>query len=50
MPGAIAYIKSPNPKWATLKDCVEFPCSAPLNVLFDFQKTKYNTGTLMNYG
>jgi hypothetical protein len=39
MPGAMAYIKSPNPGWANLKDCVEFPCTAPLNILFDFQKT-----------
>lgn len=36
MPTALAYIKSPNPGWANLKDCVEFPCSAPLNILFDF--------------
>ena len=39
MPGAMAYFSSPNPGWANLKDCVEFPCSAPLNVLFDFTDT-----------
>jgi len=45
-----AYMTDPNPGWANLKDCVEFPCSAPLNILFDFQDTKYNTGSLINYG
>jgi len=50
MPAAMAYIKAPNPGWANLKDCVEFPCTAPLNILFDFQKTKYNLGTKMNHG
>jgi hypothetical protein len=39
MPDALAYIKAPDPKWANLKDCVEFPCTAPLNILFDFKKT-----------
>lgn len=50
MPGAMAFIKHPNPGWANLKDCVEFPCTAPLNILFDFQKTKYSLGTATNYG
>jgi hypothetical protein len=49
-PGAMAYLKAPNPGWANLKDCVEFPCTAPLNVLFDFKDTKYNIGSLSNYG
>jgi hypothetical protein len=49
-PGAMAYIMPPKPGWANLKDCVEFPCTAPLNVLFDFKDTKYNIGSLTNYG
>ena len=35
-PGALAYLKAPNPGWANLKDCNEFPCTAPANVLFSF--------------
>ena len=50
MPGAMAYIKSPAPGWANLKDCVEFPCTAPLNILFDFENTRYSKGSAMNHG
>lgn len=49
-PGAMAYIKSPDPGWENLTDCVEFPCTAPLNILFDFKNTKYNVGSLTNFG
>jgi len=48
-PSAMAYIKSPDPAWANLKDCIEFPCTAPLNILFDFQNTKYS-GSSLNHG
>lgn len=38
-PGALAYIMHPLEEWANPKDCVEFPCTAPLNVLFSFKNT-----------
>jgi len=31
---AIAYIDENNPSWANIKDCGDFPCTAPANVLF----------------
>ena len=46
----MAYIVHPNPGWANKGDCVEFPCSAPNNILFDFAKTQYNLGSRINYG
>ena len=46
----MAYIMPPNPAWANLKDCVEFPCTAPANILFTFKNTKYNVGSLVNFG
>ena len=49
-PGALAYLKAPNPGWANLKDCNEFPCTAPANVLFSFQNTQYNIGSKIDYG
>jgi len=33
---ALSYIMDPNPGWANVKDCGNFPCTAPLNVLFTF--------------
>jgi hypothetical protein len=30
---AIAYLDDPQPGWANIKDCGEFPCTAPSNVL-----------------
>jgi len=30
---AIAYLDDPDPGWANIKDCGEFPCTAPSNVL-----------------
>jgi len=32
----IAYMAEPNPGWANLKDCGDFPCTAPLNSLISF--------------
>ena len=49
-PNAMAFIRSPPEAWANLKDCVEFTCTAPWNILFDFKDTKYNIGSLTNYG
>jgi hypothetical protein len=38
---AMAYIMEPPAKWANIKDCGAFPCTAPLNVLFTFENTKF---------
>lgn len=40
--GAFATLSDPNPGWANLKDCGDFPCTAPSNILFHF---KSNTWT-----
>lgn len=39
--GSVAYIDSPNPDWANLMDCGNYPCSAPLNILVSFQDSKF---------
>jgi hypothetical protein len=33
---SIAYVRDPEPGWANIKDCGDFPCTAPHNVLFNF--------------
>jgi hypothetical protein len=38
---ALAYIMHPKPSWANIKDCGSFPCTAPLNVLFTFENSKW---------
>jgi hypothetical protein len=32
----MAWMMTPLEKWAIIKDCGEFPCTGPLNALFDF--------------
>ena len=49
-PGAIAYLMAPLAKWANPSDCVDFPCTAPLNVLFTFEGTLYSQNQKFNYG
>jgi len=39
---ALAYLMSPPSKWANIKDCGAFPCTAPLNVLFTFEDTTFS--------
>lgn len=34
---SMAYMTTPPDKWANMADCGEFPCTAPLNALFDFK-------------
>jgi hypothetical protein len=34
--GAAAYIMEPNPEWAAVIDCGNYPCSGPQNILFSF--------------
>lgn len=40
--GATAYIMEPNPDWATVIDCGNYPCSGPQNILFSFQDSKFS--------
>lgn len=49
-PDAMAWLYSPPSGWANLKDCGEFPCTAPLNVLFSFIRTKFSSKQTFNYG
>jgi hypothetical protein len=50
MQDGMAYIMPPDPAWANFEDCVEFPCTAPANILFSFKGTKYNMGSNTNFG
>jgi hypothetical protein len=34
-------LPDPNPGWANIKDCGNFPCTAPKNILLDFRDTTY---------
>jgi len=51
--GAIAYFSSPPAGWAVISDCGEFPCTAPLNVLYMFKGTTWTgirpTGTRSSF-
>jgi len=38
---ALAWLMPPPNAWANVKDCGEFPCTAPLNVLFTFEDTTF---------
>lgn len=37
--GALAYFTDPPQAWAIIKDCGEWPCSGPLNVLYNFKNS-----------
>lgn len=36
---ALIYLEDPNPKWANPTDCGEWPCTAPNNVVIQFENT-----------
>jgi hypothetical protein len=38
---AIAWMQTPPEKWANIKDCGEFPCTAPLNTILKFEGTTF---------
>lgn len=40
-----AFLKKPDPKWANVKDCGNFPCTAPNNIIFSFKGTKFEGKT-----
>lgn len=44
---AVAYIMDPNPGWAKIDDCGEWPCTAPSNVVYSFYDSMFgvNDGT-----
>lgn len=35
----LAYVKHPDPGWANIADCGDFPCTGPLNILWYFKGT-----------
>jgi hypothetical protein len=40
-PNTYAFIMDPNPEWADITDCGEFPCTAPYNVIFRFKNSSW---------
>ena len=38
---SFAYLMDPPQGWANIKDCGNFPCTAPSNVLIDFRDTEF---------
>jgi hypothetical protein len=38
---AMAYIMHPDPGWANINDCGDFPCTAPLNAIIDFSGSTF---------
>ena len=46
--GAFALMMDPIPKWANIKDCGNFPCTAPNNVLLSFKDSKWEGATIDN--
>lgn len=45
---AMAYIFDPPQGWANIKDCGDFPCTAPQNALLMFKNTTF-TGIVPSY-
>jgi hypothetical protein len=39
---SFGYFFDPKPKWANVKDCGNFPCTAPWNVLLTFKGTTWS--------
>ena len=40
-----AFLAKPPTKWANVKDCGNFPCTAPLNIIMTFSGTKFEGET-----
>lgn len=38
---AFANLWDPPEKWAIIKDCGEWPCTAPLNLLYRFENSQF---------
>lgn len=45
---ALAYFMEPPQKWAIIKDCGAWPCTAPKNTFFSFQNTQW-VGKIPSY-
>jgi hypothetical protein len=45
---ALAYFRDPPQGWASISDCGNWPCTAPLNVLLNFHSTTYGPNSLAN--
>lgn len=41
----MGFLMKPPLKWANIKDCGNFPCTAPSNVIFVFKGTSYSGAT-----
>jgi len=39
--GSLAWLRAPPQEWAILEVCGNFPCTGPLNALFNFVRTSY---------
>jgi hypothetical protein len=39
--GALAYFYDPPQKWAIIKDCGEFTCTGPKNLVYDFARNTF---------
>lgn len=40
-----AFLDKPDPGWANVSDCGNFPCTAPNNLIFSFTGTIYSGAT-----
>ena len=43
---SLGYLSSPKPGWANVKDCGNFPCTAPYNALFKYVNTSWEGGSI----
>ena len=39
---AFAYLDAPNTGWANKQDCGDFPCTAPNNIILQFENTIFS--------
>ena len=39
---AMIWIEDPNPKWANPTDCINWPCTAPENVVLKFEGAAFD--------
>ena len=45
---SMAFFYDPPKKWAIVKDCGAFPCTAPNNIILSFSNTRYTGKTIIN--
>jgi len=44
---ALTYMPNPEEKWANSKDCVDFPCTGPVQVVIHIEDAKYTSSRRM---